>query len=165
MVDLFGGLLLISSLSCTLVTGFIFTYAIIVMPGLANLGDKEFITAFQATDGIIQDRQPVFMLVWLGSIISVFGPMLTALLADAGDLKWLAIFTGAAYLAGVQGLTIFVLLPLNKRIQDVETDGMDAESLNEQRLLFEARWTHFNKIRTVIGFVASSSFMAILSLN
>ena len=54
-MDLFGGLLLISSLSCTLVTGLIFTYAVVVMPGLANLGDREFITAFQANDGIIQD--------------------------------------------------------------------------------------------------------------
>ena len=37
VMDLFGGLLLISSLSFTLVTGFILTYADIVMPGLANL--------------------------------------------------------------------------------------------------------------------------------
>lgn len=165
MMDLFSGLLLISSLSCTLVTGFIFTYAVIVMPGLANLGDREFIRAFQATDGIIQDGQPIFMLVWVGSIISVFGTMLTALLAGAGDLKWLAVFTGAAYLAGVQGLTIFVHLPLNRKIQDVETDEIDADSLNKQRVLFEARWVHFNKIRTIIGFVTSSSFMAILSFN
>ena len=164
-MDLFGGLLIISSLSCTLVTGFISTYAVIVMPGLANLGDREFIRAFQATDGIIQDRQPIFMLVWLGLIISVFGTMLTALLVDAGDFKWPVIFAGAAYLAGVQGLAIFVHLPLNKKIQDVETDEMDAEVLNEQRVLFEARWTHFNKIRAVIGFIASCSFMAILSLN
>ena len=151
VMDLFSGLLLISSLSCTLVTGFIFTYAVIVMPGLANLGDREFIRAFQATDVIIQDGQPIFML--------------TALLAGAGDLKWLAIFTGAAYLAGVQGLTIFVHLPLNRKIQDVETDEIDADSLNKQRVLFEARWVHFNKIRTIIGFVTSSSFMAILSFN
>ena len=51
------------------------------------------------------------------------------------------------------------------KIQDVETDEMDAESLNEQRVLFEARWIHFNKIRTVIGSVSSSSLMAILSFN
>ncbi len=85
MMNLFSGLLFISSLSRTLLTGFIFTYAVIVMPGLANLGDREFIRAFQATDRIIQDGRPVFMFVWVGSIISVFVIMLTALLADAGD--------------------------------------------------------------------------------
>ena len=76
MMDLFSGLLIISSLSCTLVTGFIFTYAVIVMPGLGNLGEREFIRAFQAIDGIIQDGQPVFMLVWVGLIISVLVPCL-----------------------------------------------------------------------------------------
>jgi uncharacterized membrane protein len=164
-MDLFAGLLLISSLLCALVTGFVFTYAVIVMPGLAKLGDREFIRAFQVTDGIIQDKQPVFMLVWFGSIISVIGTMLAALMADAGGVKWLAIATGAAYLLGVQGLTIFVHLPLNTQIQNVGTDEMDAKSLHEQRVLFEARWTHFNRIRTVIACVVSASFMAILSLS
>ena len=46
MIISFVGLLLISTLLCALVTGFVFTYAVIVMPGLAKLGDKEFITAF-----------------------------------------------------------------------------------------------------------------------
>ena len=76
MMDLSSGLLIISSLSCTLVTGFIFTYAVIVMPGLGNPGEREFIRAFQAIDGIIQDGQPVFMLVWVGLIISVLVPCL-----------------------------------------------------------------------------------------
>ena len=34
--------LIISILSCTLVTGFILTYAVVVMPGLSKLDDKEF---------------------------------------------------------------------------------------------------------------------------
>ena len=40
-----------------LAIGFILTYAIVVMPGLSKLDDKEFIKAFQVTDGIIQDNQ------------------------------------------------------------------------------------------------------------
>ena len=63
--------LILSVLFCTLVTGFIFTYAVIVMPGLSKLDDKEFLRAFQVTDGIIQNKQPLFMLTWVGSIISV----------------------------------------------------------------------------------------------
>ncbi len=38
---------------CALVIGFVFTYAVIVMPGLSKLGDREFIRAFQVTDEII----------------------------------------------------------------------------------------------------------------
>ena len=68
---MFFGLLLVSTLLCSLVTGFVFTYAIVVMPGFGKLNDREFIQAFQATDGIIQNNQPLFMFVWVGSIASV----------------------------------------------------------------------------------------------
>ena len=60
---MFFGFLLVSTLLCTLVTGFVFTYAIVVMPGFGNLNDREFIQAFQATDGIIQNNQPLFIIV------------------------------------------------------------------------------------------------------
>ena len=53
MIISFVGLLLISTLLCALVTGFVFTYAVIVMPDLGKLGDKELITAFQVTDEVI----------------------------------------------------------------------------------------------------------------
>ena len=53
---MFFGLLLVSTLLCTLVTGFVFTYAIVVMPGFGKLNDREFIQAFQAADGIIQNN-------------------------------------------------------------------------------------------------------------
>ena len=53
-MDLLDVSLIFSILSCSLVTGFIFTYAIIVMPGLFKLENKEFIRAFQVTDEVIQ---------------------------------------------------------------------------------------------------------------
>ena len=48
-------------LLCALVTGFIFTYAVVVMPGFAKLDDQDFIRAFQVTDGVTQNNQPLFM--------------------------------------------------------------------------------------------------------
>lgn len=164
-MTLFVGLLLISTLLCTLVTGFVFTYAVIVMPGLSKLGDREFIRAFQVTDEIIQNNQPIFMVVWVGSIISVMGTIVTAFIAHDGGANWLVIATGVVYLLGVQGVTISIHLPLNRQIQCVKTDEMDPKSLHEQRTPFEARWTHFNKIRTAIACVVSASFMFALSMN
>ena len=49
-LDLFDASLIVSTLSCGLVTGFILTYAIIVMPGLSKLTDRNFLRAFQVTD-------------------------------------------------------------------------------------------------------------------
>ncbi len=60
------------------------------------------------------------------------------------------IVTAFVYLLGVQGLTVFVYLPLNNRVQGVNVAEMDASALREQRMPFEARWTLFNRIRTLM---------------
>lgn len=165
MIISFAGLLLISTLLCALVTGFVFTYAVIVMPGLAKLGDKEFITAFQVTDEVIQKNQPIFMIVWIGSISSVVGTMIAAFMAPHSVETTLVIVTGFVYLLGVQGLTVFVHLPLNKRIQGVNVAEMDASALHEERLLFEARWMRFNWIRTLTGLGVTVAFMFALNMK
>ena len=151
--------LIFSILSCTLVTGFIFTYAVVVMPGLSKLNDKEFIRAFQVTDGVIQNNQPLFILTWMGSIISVLGAILSSLVSVGLSEAWLIIFVGAVYLLGVQGITIAIHLPLNRRIQRLKTHEMDEKLLNAQRTLFENRWNHYNNIRTAIAFFVSLALL------
>ena len=69
-MDLLDISLIFSITLCSLVSGFIFTYAIVVMPGLSNLNDKEFIRAFQVTDAVIQNKQPIFMFTWLEHYIT-----------------------------------------------------------------------------------------------
>ncbi len=54
---------LISTLLCSLVAGFVLCFAIIVMPGIKTLGVLDFLKSFKAMDGIIQSNQPLFMLV------------------------------------------------------------------------------------------------------
>jgi len=41
------------------------------MPSLSKLEDKEFIKAFQVIDRIIQINQPIFILIWVGPILSI----------------------------------------------------------------------------------------------
>ena len=68
-MDLFQITLIISTFLCSMVGGFLFAFAIVVMPGIGSLNDREFIRAFQVIDRVIQRGQPAFMLVWTGSII------------------------------------------------------------------------------------------------
>jgi len=164
-MTLFTGLLLIATLLCALVTGFIFTYAVVVMPGLAKLDDKDFIRAFQVTDGIIQDNQPLFMLVWVGSIISVLCTMLTAFITLSGVEGWLIIAIGAIYLLGVQGITISIHLPLNNHLQRLDIDDLDAASLHDERVMFESRWIFFNRVRTAIAFSVSLILLMIIAMR
>ncbi|MGB2106725.1 MAG: DUF1772 domain-containing protein [Candidatus Puniceispirillum sp.] len=165
MMALLTGLLLITTLLCALVTGFIFTYAVVVMPGLAKLDDKDFIRAFQVTDGIIQDNQPLFMLVWVGSIISVLCTMVTAFITLSGVESWLIIAIGAIYLVGVQGITISIHLPLNNHLQRLDIDDLDAASLRDERVMFESRWVYFNRIRTAIAFSVSLILLIIIAMR
>ena len=162
---MFFGLLLVSTLLCTLVTGFVFTYAIVVMPGFGKLNDREFIQAFQATDGIIQDNQPLFMLVWVGSIASVVATMVLSVVYLHGNERWIIILFGTLYIIGVQGITILVHLPLNKSLQGIEINEMDFESLKQLRSKFEARWNYFNNIRTGIACAVSMALMFSLGLT
>ena len=145
-------LLILSILLCSLVTGFIFTYAIVVMPGLSKLKDKEFIRAFQVTDEIIQNNQPIFMLIWVGSIISVLSLIISSVIIIGISESLLTIIIGTIYLFGVQGLTIGIHLPLNNQIQKVNTEELDDQKLHEERLNFERKWNFFNNIRTIIAF-------------
>ena len=162
---MFFWFLLVSTLLCTLVTGFVFTYAIVVMPGFRKLNDREFIQAFQATDGIIQDNQPLFMLVWVGSIASVVATMVLSVVSLHGNERWVIILFGTLYIIGVQGITILVHLPLNNSLQGVKINEMDLESLQQLRSKFETRWNYFNNIRTGIACAVSVALMFLLGLT
>jgi uncharacterized membrane protein len=152
-----------SALLCLLVTGFILTFAIVVMPGIAKLEDKDFLKAFQVTDGIIQGNQPLFLFIWLGSVISVLATVVSALIIPEFRDAWLIVCVGGFYLVGVQGLTIGVHLPLNDGIKDLKIDSLDNEALREERLNFEKKWNFYNKIRTLVSFVVSLFFLSVAS--
>ena len=87
-MDLLDITLIFSITLCSLVSGFIFTYAIVVMPGLSNLNDKEFIRAFQVTDAVIQNNQPIFMFTWIVSIVSLLSIILTSVIGfELSDIR------------------------------------------------------------------------------
>ena len=164
-MTLFVGFLIASTLLCALVTGFIFTYAVVVMPGFAKLDDRDFIRAFQVTDGVIQNNQPLFMLAWVGSIVSVVTTIVLGFIELHGIERWTVFAIGFIYLIGAQGITIRVHLPLNNRLQRLEINEIDPESLSKERNKFETRWNYFNNIRTLIAFAVSFSLMLFIYAN
>ncbi len=103
--------LIFSITLCSLVNGFIFTYSIVVMPGLSKLNDKDFIKAFQVTDAAIQDNQPFFMFTWIGSILAVLASILVSLVSIGFAEAWLIVSIAFAYLLDVQGITVAIRIP------------------------------------------------------
>ena len=157
--------LIFTILLCSLVSGFIFTYSIVVMPGLSNLNDKDFLKAFQVTDAVIQNNQPLFMFTWIGSIVAILTTIVASLITVGLLEFWLIILVGAAYLLGVQGITVAIHIPLNNHIQKLNIEELNDKTLAYERKNFEAKWNFFNKIRTFVAISASSLLLIVLSLR
>lgn len=153
-----------SVLLCSLVSGFLFAYAVVIMPGIKNLNDERFIQAFQVTDRIIQNNHPLFIMVWVGSVISLVLCALLGLFRLQGlDLILLQTAT-VLYLLGVQASTVRIHLPLNNKLQSHEVGKMSSNELKEVRAGFERRWNKSNEIRTVIA-SCTSLLLIILAIR
>ena len=164
-MDLLDISLIFSITLCSLVSGFIFTYAIVVMPGLSNLTNKEFIRAFQVTDAVIQNNQPIFMFTWIGSIVSLLITILTSVVGFELSETWLVILFSVIYLLGVHGITIAIHIPLNNHIQKVKIEELNDEAITDERVKFERKWNYFNNIRTSISISVSLLLLIQLSLR
>jgi uncharacterized membrane protein len=161
-MSIFQTALLLSAFLCSLVAGFLFSYAIVVMPGIKNLNDREFIRTFQVTDRIIQNNHPIFMLVWVGSAIAI----LVSALYGVGRLQGVDLFLLAlatlAYVLGVQVPTIAIHLPLNNKLQTLDVDAMNETDIKVARNYFEPRWNTSNLIRTAIASCVSLLLIILL---
>jgi uncharacterized membrane protein len=157
--------LIFSILLCSLVSGFIFTYAIVVMPGLSNLNDKNFLRAFQVTDAVIQKKQSLFMFIWVGSIVSILTTILVSLLSIGLSKAWPIVLIGIVYLLVIQGITITIHIPLNNHIQNIKIEKLNEKLIADKRINFEKRWNFFNYIRTAVAISTSFSLLIILSLR
>lgn len=155
-------ILIIAVFLCSLVTGFLFAFAVVVMPGIRRLNNGEFIRAFQMIDGIIQNNQPIFMAVWLGSIIT----LIVAAIFGAGHLDttgyWLLIGSTVTYLLGVQLPTLTINVPLNNRLQSLNVTAMTEQDRANAREVFEARWNRWNGVRTVSACLATTLLLVLL---
>lgn len=154
--------LIIATLFCTLVTGLLLGFVIVVMPGIKNLNDGEFIRAFQVIDAVIQNNQPVFMLVWMGSVLAI---VISAVLGF-GQLdtigRGMIIIATLLYILGVQLPTVTINVPLNNQLQTLTVDTMNESEQKTARLNFEARWNQWNAIRTGFAMLVSLLLMILL---
>jgi len=135
------------------------------MPGLSKLSDKDFIRAFQVTDTIIQNNQPVFMFTWIGSIVALLTTILISMVSVGLSEAWLVIIIGAAYLLGVQGITVAIHIPLNNHIQKIKIEELTDKVLTEERSKFETKWNVFNNIRTGVAISVMLLLLILLSLR
>ena len=161
-MGIFPSALIVATFLCSLVAGLLFVFAVVVMPGISNLNDREFIRTFQVMDRVIQNNQPIFMLVWVGSVVA----LVTAAVLGIGQLdgaeRLLIIFAALSYLVGVQLPTITMNIPLNNKLQTLDVDAMNERTRTTARKDFEPRWNLWNSFRTVFASLASALLIVLL---
>jgi len=161
-MGIFQATLILATILCSLVAGFLFAFAVVVMPGIRSLNDREFIRAFQVMDRVIQNNQPIFMLVWVGSVVVLITSVVLGIGQLDGGGRLLIIFATIAYLLGVQLPTITVNIPLNNKLQTLDVDTINEAEQKAARENFETRWNRWNSIRAVLSSLASALLIVLL---
>ena len=154
--------LILATFLCSLAAGLLFAFAIVVMPGIARLKDGDFLRAFQVMDRIIQENQPLFMLVWVGSILTLLAAAILGFGQLDGTGRLLLILAALIYILGVQLPTITINIPLNNRLQTLDLDAMDKPAQKAARSEFEARWNRSNSIRTALACLVAATLTVLL---
>ena len=160
----FQAVLMVAAFLCSLVAGLLFAFAAVVMPGLRTLDDGSFIRAFQVVDRVIQNNQPLFVLVWVGSVIAIVAAAVLGVWAVTGLDRALIIISALVYLLGVQAPTIAINVPLNNQLQKLDVATATATDMQRARDTFEARWNRWNAFRTVCASVVSVLLLLLLGV-
>ncbi len=145
----------------SLVAGFVFAFAVVVMPGIRTLDDGDFIRAFQRIDRVIQRGDPLFGLVFIGSIVSLLAAVVLGVPVLTGLERTLLLSAGGIFIVGVLVPTVAVNVPLNNRLQGLDVAALNPEERSSARQAFEPRWNRWNRIRTGLA-CASASLMTTL---
>lgn len=161
-MTLFQALLLLATLLCSLVAGFLFAFAVVIMPGIKRLDDAGFIRAFQVIDRVIQNGQPLFMFMWVGSVLALIAAAVFGQWALGGADRVLLIAAALVYLLAVQLPTATINVPLNNALQKLDLGTMSETMRKRARDEFESRWNRWNAIRTVFASLTALLMLLLL---
>lgn len=162
---IFAVTLIFATFTTILVTGIVFTFALLVMPGTGKLADREFLRAFQEMDGIIQRSHPIFITVWVGSNSALLASVILAFGRLDGLPLALLLASTVVYYLGVQLPTILGNIPLNNRLQKLNLETMGPEPLASARSQFERPWNRLNMLRTCVALAVSVTLLTVVLLS
>lgn len=139
--------LFLAALATALAAGLFYSYSCSVNPGLARLGDREYLMAMQHINRAILN--PVFFASFLGALVllplSAWGSYTTPV-----SLRfWLLVCAAVVYAVGLFGVTMFGNVPLNEMLDGFVLENATPADLAAKRLAFEGPWNFWHLIRTI----------------
>jgi len=142
-------LLTLAVITTGLYAGFLLTFRIAVMPGIAMLPDEQFTAAMRRFNEKVPG--PLFLVLFIGVIALPAAVAVTAFRGGSGvDGAQRACAVAALICAlGSHLVTIAGNIPLNKAL--AASEGGDDPAA---RKAFEPRWNSLHRIRTVLSFAA-----------
>lgn len=148
-------LILLTGLSA----GLCFTWTNAITPGIGNLDNYGYLSAFQQMNRTILN--PLFIIVFFGpfflSLINLY-----AFRNASSSMIWLLILATAIYFLGVVLVTIFGNVPLNEILDKTDLRSASNENLKTLREAFEVKWNRLHSIRTATSII--SFLLLIISL-
>jgi uncharacterized membrane protein len=140
-----GRVLVAALVAMALVTGLIYTFAVAVMPNLADADDRTFVETMQRFND-----NPAFMLTFAGALVlTVVAAVLQRRQGPSVATRWTV---AALVLYGIVLVVTFAInIPLN---DDIDQAGDRVAEFADVRDDFETPWVVSNIVRTVFSTAA-----------
>lgn len=152
--NLFPAVTLGAALGCGVVAGLLFTFSAFLMTALGRLPTAQGITTMQTINVVILN--PAFGLVFFGTMfLCLFLAATFPFTAYQPNAVW-RLIGSVLFLAGVGLVTVFVNVPLNSALAEVDPSSLEGAKLWEH---YRAAWTGWNHLRTLAAIGATLSFM------
>jgi uncharacterized membrane protein len=132
--------------------GLFFAWSFSVMPGLAILADRDFVTSMQAMNIAIQN--PLFLTIFMGTGVLLPVSAYLHFHQPVSMRCWLLMSAAAVYLIGVIAVTFIGNIPLNNALGAVNLSAASQQEITNARLIFERPWNILNAIRTLCSSLA-----------
>jgi hypothetical protein len=84
-------------------------------------------------DRVIQNNQPLFVLVWVGSVLALVAAAVLGLWELSGADRLLVIVAALVYLLCVQLPTVTINIPLNNSLQKLDSSTMNEMTRKQAR--------------------------------
>ncbi|MFD7865589.1 DUF1772 domain-containing protein [Streptomyces sp. NPDC057682] len=133
----------LSVITTGLYAGFLLTFLVAIMPGIAALPDPGFTAAMRRFNEKVPG--PVFLLLFLGVIAF---PAVAAF-TEHGEDGWPLVLAALACAVASHLVTVAGNIPLNNAL--AASEGGDDTAA---RTAFEPRWNALHRIRTVLSLAA-----------
>jgi uncharacterized membrane protein len=158
--------LVVAAVLCSLVAGFLFAFSVVVMPGIRSLEDAAFIRAFQVIDRLTERNQPLFILVWVCSVLALIAAAVLGFWTLQGVDRLLLVVAAFAYLVGVQVPTAAIHLPLNDILERLDP-GSGSQSGSQTgrgaaRRGLDSPWNRWNVLTAGWACVVSALLVLLL---